>query len=91
MDERYHCWIPDWENDEDGESVTACWAEEAASDYCDRRFADSGGSWPGEVVVTVRDPHGAVTQFQVRIDWSPSFYATALRHGPRRQLREDEL
>ena len=79
----YHCWIPGWEDDEDGSSVPAYSADDAAQDYCDKRYCDVGSSWPGEVCVHVRGD-GELTQFAVTIDWSPSFHATAMKHGPRK-------
>jgi hypothetical protein len=83
VSQAYHCWIPDWEDDEDGRDVEAYSAQSAAQDYCDRRFMEiGGGSWPGSVNVNVREP-GLMTQYEVTIEWSPSFHATALRLGPR--------
>lgn len=84
MAESYGCWIPDWGDEDDGCAVSARDAQDAARDYCDSRYAADGGSWPGSVVVHVRESSGIITQFEVTIDWSPSFYATALKHGPRR-------
>ena len=84
MDERYHCWLPDWESDEDGRGATAYSAQDAAQHYCDKYFSENGGSWPGTVTVYVREP-GLLTQFEVNIEWSPSFHATAMRPGPRKQ------
>lgn len=97
MGEKFRCWSPDQfgEDEADGMDVTSCDAEDAASDYVEKRYDHDSADWPeGEIDVQVRDESGALHQCVVTTEYSPSFHSSVLKHGPQKpypwELEEHE-
>ena len=73
----FTCWCRDVEEEEDAVTVRAYNAGDAAEDYASQVYDNSGGDscTDGCTVVVTCVATGAVKEYEVVVDFSPSFSA----------------